>query len=141
MVVLMISTILSWLTGGIIGSITKPLVQAYEIKAKAANDHERLAADVTIKQLEGDMQARQSAKEIRLATAGFWEMRLLTFMIAAPFTLHAALVGADTIFGLGWGIAAYPKPFDEWQGIILLSFFGVQGGVTAVKALAWGFKR
>jgi hypothetical protein len=137
----MLSTILSWLTGGIIDSFTKPLVQAYEIKAKATNNHERLAADITIKQLEGDMQARQSAKEIRLATAGFWEMRALTFIIAFPFALHSALVGLDTVFDFSWEIAAYPKPFDEWEGTILLRFFAIQGGVTAIKALAWGIRR
>ena len=137
----MLGTILSWLTGGIIGSFTKPLVEAYKAKQQAKNDHERLLADISIKQLEGEQAARMAAKEIRLSTAGFPEMRALSFFTAAPFVLHAGAVGIDTTFSLGWGIAAYPKPFDEWEGAILLSFFGLQAGVVGVKALAWGLSK
>jgi len=134
-------TILGWLSGGIIGQIAKPFVKAYEIKSKAKNDHERLAADITIKQLEADMNSRNGAKEIRLATAAYPEMRFLTFITALPFTIHAGAVGLDTTFKLGWAIAAYPKPFDAWEGRILLSFFGLQAGVIGVKALAWAWAK
>ncbi len=129
--------LLDWISGGIVGQITKPLVKAYEMKLSAQNEHEKLAADITIKQLEGDMAARQAAKEIRISTANFWEMRMLTFMIAAPFVVHAGAVGLDTTFGLGWAVAAYPPPFDEWEGAILLSFFGIQAGIVGIKSLAW----
>ncbi len=86
-------------------------------------------------QIEAEIDARRAARAIRLATAGFWEMRLLTFLIALPFVIHVNLVGADTNFGLGWNIAAFPKPFDEWEGAILLSFFGIYTvgrGITAI---------
>jgi hypothetical protein len=34
-------------------------------------------------------------------------------------------VWLDTQFQFGWRIAAFPEPFNEWQGAILLSFFGI----------------
>lgn len=77
---------------------------------------------------------------VRLATAGFWEMRLITFLIAVPFVVHLWSVWLDTQFGFGWKVAAFPPPFNEWQGAILLSFFGIYAagkvGMGVVGALA-----
>lgn len=132
----MFSTILSWLTGPIIGAISKPLVEAYKARLDATNEEQKLAADGVLAEIAAQREARKQATQIRLETAGFWEMRLLTFCIAAPFTLHAGAVGLDTTFGFGWGISAYPKPFDEWEGAILLSFFGLYAATGAVRTVA-----
>ncbi len=124
--------IVRWITGDLVGQLTR----AYEARLKAANETERLIADVAIKDIERQMADRAAAKEIRLATAGFWEMRLLTFLIAAPFVLHLNLVALDTNFRLGWRIPAFPSPFDAWEGTILLSFFGVHVVGQGITALA-----
>lgn len=118
------------------GGITGALERAYKAKLDAQNDTERIAADIEIKRLEAAQESRRNAKDIRLATAGFWEMRLLTFLIAFPFVAHQWAVGLDTLFQFGWRIPKWPAPFDDWQGAILLSFFGVAGGAVAVKAIA-----
>lgn len=125
----------------IVTALFKPLLEAYKTKKQAENDYNRLAAEVTLKQIDRDIEARRGIKEIRLATAGFWEMRVLTAFIAAPFAVHAAAVGLDTTFGFGWAIASYPAPFDEWQGAILLSFFGLQGSVIIARAWAFGRRK
>ncbi len=118
------------------GSLFGQLRQAYEAKLKASNETERLVADVAIKDIERQIEERRAAKDIRLATAVFWEMRLITAVIAGCVTLHFAAVSLDTVFGFGWGIPRYPPPMDEWEATILLSFFGLQAGATAVNALA-----
>ena len=84
--------------------------------------------------------------QVRLATAGFWEMRLITFLIAVPFVLHLWLVAYDTLTAgtsweiTGWSVAAFPAPFNEWEGAILLSFFGIYAagkvGMGLVSSLA-----
>lgn len=124
--------IIRWVTGDLVGQLTK----AYEAKLKAENDTQRLIADTAIKDIERQMADRTAAKEIRLATAGFWEMRAITVLIAAPFVLHLNLVALDTCFKLGWRIPAFPAPFDQWQGAILLSFFGVHVVGQGITALA-----
>ena len=124
--------IVRWITGDLVGQLTR----AYEARLKAANETERLIADVAIKDIERQMADRAAAKEIRLATAGFWEMRTITVLIAAPFVLHLNLVALDTCFKLGWRIPAFPAPFDQWQGAILLSFFGVHVIGQGITALA-----
>lgn len=132
-------SIINWITGSLVGQLTK----AYEARLKANNETERLIADTAIKDIERQMADRTAAKEIRLQTSGFWEMRLVTFIIAGCFSLHLLLVTLDTCFLFGWGIPAFPKPFNEWQGTILLSFFGVQvvgQGITAIAGAIRGRK-
>ncbi|MCG7507049.1 hypothetical protein [Mesorhizobium retamae] len=133
------AAIVKWLTSSLVGQLT----EAYKAKLAAQNDEQRLVAEAAIKQLEAEMQARAGAKEIRLATAGFWEMRVIAAVIAGCFALHLLLVTLDTCFSLGWRVAAFPAPFDQWEGTILLSFFGVQvagQGITAIASAIRGRK-
>ncbi|MGA0561682.1 hypothetical protein ACO2RV_04475 [Ancylobacter sp. VNQ12] len=128
----MIGAILRWLTGDVLGKLT----QAYVAAKSSAVESERIKADILLKQIDAEMAARQAALQVRLATAGFWEMRFITALIAGCFTLHLVLVTLDTCFRLGWRIPAFPSPFDEWQGAILLSFFGIYAAGTSAKAIA-----
>lgn len=133
------AAIVRWLTGDLVGQLTR----AYEAKLKAENETERLIASAAIKDLEAKMETHRNATQIRRETSGFWEMRLITFVIAGCFSFHLLLVTIDTCFRLGWGIPAYPPPFDDWQGAILLSFFGVQvvgQGITAIASAIRGRK-
>lgn len=118
------------------GPVLKSLLQGYRMNLDAKNKHEVRVADLAMADLDADIQARRGAKEIRLATASYPEMRIITFCIAAPFVVHLNAVALDTTFSLGWGIPAFPSPFDEWEGIILLSFFGVHATASAVKSFS-----
>jgi hypothetical protein len=118
----MIGSIISAITGNVVGKLTEAYIKAKD----SAVESERTRASVIETQLANELEAQKLATQVRLATASFWEMRLITGTIAGCFTLHLALVTADTCFKLGMAIPAFPKPFDEWQGTILLSFFGVQ---------------
>lgn len=120
----------------VLGLISGPVLDGYRAKLEAQNNANAMGKDIALKQIDAEIEARRGAREIRLATAGFWEMRLITFLIAGCFTLHLVLVTIDTCFRLGWGIPAFPKPFDEWQGVILLSFFGVQIAGQGIMAIA-----
>lgn len=131
------TAIVKWITGDLVGQLTR----AYEAKLKAQTEADKLVADAAIKDIERQMADRTAAKEIRLATAGFWEVRLIASIIAGCFALHLLLVTLDTCFRFGWRIPAFPRPFDEWQGTILLSFFGVQvvgQGIGAIAAAIRG---
>lgn len=145
----MIAGIITSLIGG---PIAKALLSGYKAKLDAANTSERIATDLAIKDIEAGIEAKKHAKEIRLATAGFTEMRLLTFLIALPFVEHLWAVWMDTRFGVFqkggafercWqegantvcGVPAFPSPFVDWQGAIILSFFGLYGGVKAVQTI------
>lgn len=128
----MLSAILKWLTGDVLGKLTDAYIKAKD----SAVESERVKADIIKKQIDAEIAARQASLEVRLATAGFWEMRLITFIIAACFTLHLVLVTLDTCFKLGMAVPAFPAPFDQWEGTILLSFFGIYTVGKGVNALA-----
>jgi hypothetical protein len=123
----------AWLFNLLTGGLPDKLIGAWQ-----AHEAGKLAAmnDTAKREHEAMLQARADAKEVRLATANFWEMRLLTFAIAFPFVAHLWLVTYDTLWPQVWNVESFPSPFDEWEGAILLSFFGIAGGVGAVKAIA-----
>lgn len=123
------------------GPLVSALSKAYEAKLAADNNESRMVADVAIEDIKRQIADRDAAKEIRLATATFWEMRLMTAVVAGCFALHLLLVTLDTCFALGWRVSAFPKPFDEWQGTILLSFFGVQAVGKGINAIASAIRR
>lgn len=83
--------------------------------------------------LQGELASRQIARDVRLATSGFWEMRVITFLIAFFMVSHLGLVWFDTIttgtrFEIkDWTVPSWPSPMDEWEGAIILSFFGLYG--------------
>jgi hypothetical protein len=134
----MLAAVLRALLSPILGTVEK----IYDRKLTAETESKKLAADLAVKQMEGDQAARLNAKEIRLATAGFWEMRLLTFVIAAPLALHQALVVYDTMnTSVNLAIPALPAPFNKYQGTILLSFFGLQIGNKVFDTAAYIFGR
>jgi hypothetical protein len=132
----MLQGFLNWISGGLIGALSGPLLDAYRAKLANDADVDKLVAAERHRLIDAEIEAQRSAKEIRLATAGFIEMRVLTVAIALPFLIHVWAVGLDTTFGFGWRIAKFPPPFDEWEGAILLSFFGVSVLGLGAKALA-----
>ncbi len=133
----MIACLIKLLTGSVFDRLTG----IYEKKLQADGAAQKMAAEFAVKQIEADLEVRQNAKEIRLATAGFWEMRTITFCIALPFVVHLWAVGLDTVFRFGWGVPKFPSPMDEWEGAILLSFFGLSVAGKAMDTLAFIFGR
>lgn len=111
--------ILNALTGGLADKLFGWLAARDKARYEAMNDAQRFAHDER-------QAARAAALSIRLATAGHWEMRVLTFLIAFPFVSHLWAVWVDTMWPQPWNVEAFPSPFDEWEGAIILSFFGVQ---------------
>jgi hypothetical protein len=69
-------------------------------------ESERIEAEWAKAQLDAMLQ-------VRLATSSFWEMRLITALIASCFTLHLILVTLDTCFSFGWRIPAFPRPYRQ----------------------------
>lgn len=119
--------------GDVIGLITKligggiadKLLRAYEAKLSAQNDAERLFAESQIRALE-------IAQANRLATSDNIGVRWAIGIVALGLSVHLALVAFVSAFPhWGWTIHALPYPMNEWQGHIILGFFGL----SAVRAI------
>lgn len=128
--------IASFFTGGGLSGIVGELRAAYAAKLAADTDEAKIQADVTIRTLETRQAALETAASIRLASGGFWEMRLMVFVAGFFPAAHFAAVSIDSMFAIeGWVVQALPAPMDEWQGSIILSLFGLSAvkiGVSTV---------
>lgn len=106
----------------------RELAKWQERQQDAKTERARIEADLQIKRLEGIIAANQQAVEVRKATADHREVRLMVFVAGFPPSLHFAAVCVDS---LNWFempvVHALPAPMDEWQGAIILSFFGLVG--------------
>jgi hypothetical protein len=123
----MLVTILNWLTAGTIDKVLSFFAAREQAKIDAMTNEQQRAH-------EQRLQVNQHAKEVRIATSGNWEMRVLTVAIALPFIIHLWLVAIDTFWPQPWNVPAFPAPFDETGHSILLSFFGLVGA----RAIAGG---
>jgi hypothetical protein len=121
----MIKTILSWLTGGVLGrildSVDKSIdneTERQQIRSEAVQSYVKTAAEVKI----ASMQSR-----------AFW---LVWTLFAAPLGIWWALVLADTTFSFGWKVSDLPASIKPWADIIFGSLFGSGATVGAAQAIA-----
>ena len=98
-------------------------------------------SQVAIESIKAEVASRQAARDIRLATASFWEMRLLTALTLFFMVSNVGLVWFDTVTTgtrfeiMDWKVAALPAPIHEWQGAIILSLFGLYGALKTADSI------
>lgn len=141
-----LSVVLNFVSGGLLKRYFDYRRDTERDRLDAMNDSERQA-------YEDRRDERKTRAQVRMATAGFVEMRVMTVLIALPFVEHLLAVWADTrwgwysrggIFEHCWlegarelcGVPAFPDPFNDWQAAILLSFFGITAVGGGVRAIA-----
>ena len=73
---------LAWLASLIGGTIVNGLIDGYKAKLDAANTHDRIAADLAAKDIEGEIAARQQASAIIIAEQGRWYTAIIRPLLA-----------------------------------------------------------
>lgn len=117
----MLSTVFSWLTGGVLSAVLKT------VDAKDANQKEIILAQLA---------AKTEQDKIRAAIAP--QFKWLIYAITAPCILHFSLVMIDSSLPSSWGKMGIPKvppPYDTYEAQIILSFFIVQPIGSAIKGV------
>jgi hypothetical protein len=105
------------------GGLVEQLRLAYQARLAAGNDADKIAADAEIARLER-----------RLATSDNRGLRLAVGIIAMAMALHlAAVVFVSALPFWGWTVHALPPPMDDWQGQIILGFFGLRAIQTILN--------
>jgi hypothetical protein len=129
---------MQWLISLFTGGLIDKFANIYAKHKDSAVESERIKADVAKKQLDAALEHSRLSQQIRLATAGLIEMRVIVAALAGSFALHTVAVVVCTTFNLGpkwgWWVPALPAPFDAWQGAIVLSFFGIHYAGKAMTA-------
>lgn len=129
----MIQWILSWVGRDMFSALTK----AYELKLNAANDADRIKAEVSIKAIEAQMAAQvESAGVVRegMQHKAFW----IPWLIAAvPTALWFGWGMTDSLFdGSLPNVAALPPQLKEYADIVFANIFYVGGGVAGAQLIA-----
>lgn len=129
----MLSLILNFLGGGIVGQFTKPLLEAYEARLKAQNDAQRIEADMTIARLEAarDIAVAEAADRWSATRVGRW-------LIVVPFGLWWFAIFAIQIinpwFGLSLVVIDVPPHIMEMAKILVPAIvIGDAAALTARK--------
>lgn len=130
------------------GPIISGLLDGYKAKLASVDNADTHAVDLAKAEIAADIQARANAKEIRLATAGHIEVRILFFVLGAFFTVHAGLItiGSDFAGRLSadhWllHVAALPRPFDQYEALVITFFFGAATVMNSVQSIAGALAR
>lgn len=118
----MIRAVLSLLSGG----LGDQLRRAYEAKLAAANDRERIAADMEIARLETAQANRALGGKITALVQAAW---------AAPFIAYNwKLIVWDKILGLG-ATDTLSSTLLEMQATIAMFYFGGAAAIGVVRAI------
>lgn len=123
------------------GSFSSSILEIIKIKENAKNDEDRIKADLILEDLRNSYRLKAEAVAFRKSTRNFIELRFLTFFIALPFAMHSFAVNLDSIFLFEWNVARLPEPYADYQGQIILWFFGLQATTTAINSIASIFRR
>lgn len=122
--------LLSWITGGALKTVAGYLTKLSDGKTQIA-----------LAEVNAEIESRRNARDVRLATKDFWEMRLMTGVVLGIFTFHLCLIALDT-FTTGtrweikdWNVPAFPSPIHEWEGAIILSLFGLNVANKTISAV------
>lgn len=126
--------ILNWASGGVLDKLLNFFAQRETERLESMNEARK-------QEYADQRDQRMRANEIRLATAGFWEMRLLTAWVLFIFVFHLTSIWLDTQFAFGWAIAKFPSPIDEYEWQIILSLFGLGVANRALTTVAAVFRK
>jgi len=63
---------LQWLLSVLSAPVFNTIVEAYKAKLAAANTQDKLAVDLAVKEIEGEIAARAQASAIIIAEQGRW---------------------------------------------------------------------
>lgn len=106
------------------GGLADQLRRAYEAKLNAKNDSERIAAEMTISQLEARVEAQTKG-------SGAWMSKAVQAAWAAPFVIYAwKVIVWDKV--LGWGVTDPLGPLETDIGRIIVGFYFLTVGVGTV---------
>lgn len=112
-----------------LNAITGALTRAYEAKLAAANDSERIAAEIQIAQLE-------TKRDVLIALVGepWWTPRNL--MAYCVTILVFKLVVWDS--ALGWGVTDDVGSLVTWIVVTIIGFFFLSKSADAITAAIAG---
>lgn len=131
----MLSAILKWLGGGVIGQFTAPLLQAYQAKLNAQNDTERLDAELTISRIEAarDIAVVEAGRAWSATSVGRW---LIVFPWGVWWAAIFAVSIINPLLGTNFTIHAVPADIREMAMVLVPAIVIADAGALAARSIA-----
>jgi hypothetical protein len=113
-----------WLASFLSGPIINAAIAAYKAKLDAANSHDRMAADLAMKEIEAEIEARKQASALILAEQGRWYTAIIRPLMAAPVIIYFwKVIVWDKVLGLGT-TDPITGMIADWTGMIITAYVG-----------------
>src|SRR5262245_28659830 len=128
---------LQWILSVLSAPVFNSIVDVYKAKLASANERDRLAVDLAVKEIEAEIASRAEASKIIIAEQGRWWTSMIRPLAALPVVIFIwKVIVWDKV--LGWGTTD-PLTGDvgTWAGVIVTTYFG---GRT-IEKVARIFKR
>lgn len=114
----------SWLASLIGGPVITGLINAYKAKLDASNTRDRIAADLAVKEIEAEIEARKQASAIIIAEQGRWYTAVIRPLLAAPVIIYLwKVIVWDKVLGLG-ATDPITGMVADWTGLIVTAYVG-----------------
>lgn len=99
------------------------------------NQKSIIEAGILTSVIHADIETNRMKLQMAAINNEWWVTRWIMPAFAYPVAVHWIAVILDSIFFFEWNVAALPKPLDEWEGQIILSFFII--GTTQSMINKW----
>lgn len=122
---MILQTLLSWFTGGGFKGIAEELNEAYQARLNAANDADKISADVRMNLVQARVAAQTQG-------AGSVWAKIVRACFAAPFIIYVwKLVVWDKVLGYG---ATDDLSSDLWRVLtIIIAFYFLDNTIRMVR--------
>src|SRR5688572_33374508 len=92
---------LQWFASFLTAPLIKGALDAYKARLSAANAGDKIAADLAVKEIEAEIEARKQAATVIIAEQGRWWTAAVRPAWAAPFVIYTwKVVVWDIVLGL-----------------------------------------
>jgi hypothetical protein len=113
-----------WLASLLTGPIVNGAIAAYKAKLEATNSQDRMAADLAVKEIEAEIEARKQASTIILAEQGRWYTAMIRPLLATPVIIYFwKVIVWDKVLGLGT-TDPITGMIADWTGMIITAYVG-----------------
>lgn len=122
----MLTAVLNWLSGGIVGQIGKQLNQAYAARLQAQTSKEKVEADKRIAKLKALKEMAVADAQFRRTKLSYGLLRLPLFLAEFSASLYILAVFFDSAFPSSWlNPLELPGWFQPHFGTIMVGLFGI----------------
>ncbi len=131
---LMLLQVFQTIFGQSVTTLSREIASVKKKEIEAKNDERRLVYQERLAILEAQKSEMVNASKHQQTMIDNWEIRLLIFIIAGVCVLHMVMVVLDSTYNFEMVVNKLPEPYEEYQGKIILSFFGLSAFRTGIKA-------